>query len=143
MKTVIVKSYLLLPQPKDPVTIKYEINQQLQTVNYRTGCCNDDDDDDDGSGGGGSDSGSAGGGGNHDEDNINNNNNNKNNNDDDDDNNNNNNNNRSNNNNFNNRESNQIRISQLLHHRGRRRIQRTKRSDNTKKEGIHHTKPRF
>jgi hypothetical protein len=40
MKTVIIKSYLLLPQHKDPVTFKYEINQQLQTVSYRTGCCN-------------------------------------------------------------------------------------------------------
>jgi len=47
MKTLIIKSYLLLPQHKDPVTLKYEINQQLQTVNCRTGCCNNNDDDDD------------------------------------------------------------------------------------------------
>jgi hypothetical protein len=46
MKTVIIKSYLLLSQRKDPVTFKYEINQQLQTVSYRTSCCNNNDDDD-------------------------------------------------------------------------------------------------
>jgi len=47
MKTVIIKSYLLLPQHKDPVTLKYEINQQLQTVNYCNRCCNNNDDRDD------------------------------------------------------------------------------------------------